>query len=575
MQGTRPTLFLILALTIGTSGCAGPELRKVYTEHLGQLTGTLHNPSQAIGITGTDLGASFLEPASDKLIFLFGDSWTRNGERWDQDSAAWASPPGFPWILPERNKLPRIRWFGSGQFTQVKVSGALTIEHGGMNVPVEGLPLIGRIFIFFSTGWDDGLKRYCCSALAHTDQLSPDFDRLVLDRVVITDKFVNISAFVEGETVWLFGSGPYRHSSVYLARVHQSQIADRNSWQYYRGMIGGNPDFQPGEKMAAPIVDSTCVGELSVRKHPELGYLMLYNCLDETSKWHGINLHRADEPWGVWDSAITIFDPAPPVDKGYGYFIHQKASVVGYDDGLAEPGLHPEKIPSDKCPGFGWREECWGGEYGPYLVPQWFATTQDGGYSIVYTLSSWVPYQVHLMRTVLAKRGDSKPKPQASRTNKLPPASIINGDFGGRGNCHLGGWHGLGDSFGVFKGKDGRCWMTTFTSAKGDNAQGALFQDFTVDSSTKALRFVVHGGEATVRLHRGVEVVRETRGRSGYEPRNEGSIEEDIRVCWQLSEYDGETLRVAIFDGKVDRWGFIGVTDFEFLTKTCDQPPAG
>jgi hypothetical protein len=49
---------------------------------------------------------------------------------------------------------------------------------------------------------------------------------------------------------------------------------------------------------------------------------------------------------------------------------------------------------------------------------------------------------------------------------------------------------------------------------------GALFQDFTVDAKTKAILFLVRGGDATVRWHRGPEIVRETLGRKGHEPRN-------------------------------------------------------
>ena len=546
---------VLLALCVGLGGCREPRLRKVHSEHLGQLTGTVFNPTRDIGITGTDLGVSFVEPApSRRLIFLFGDSWTTDRQRWDQDSAAWA----FSFIVPDRNRMPRVQWLSGDQFTQIRIPG---IDLGGMNVPVEGLGLNGRIHIFANTGWNEEAGRHCCSVLAHTEGLAPDFDPLVLDHKVPTEKFVNISAFLEGETVWLFGSGLYRKSSVYLARVSPSQIADRQAWQYYRGMNGAVPDFGPGEDTAHAVVPSDCVGELSVRRHPALGYLMLYNCGQEGPAPAGIHLRVADRPWGPWDPPSTIFDPE--ADKGYGYFLHRQLSDVGYDDGLAEPGLHTNvgHPPDPKCHGHGWREECWSGVYGPYLIPQWFTTTGEGGHSILYTLSSWNPYQVHLVRTILAEREDPKPQPPPQRGLDLPPARLQNPGF----TDGINGWQSLGDPFGAFQGSDHRWRMTTFTPQKGDNAMGAIFQDFTVDASTKALRFLVHGGEATVRLHRGVEVVRESRGRSGHEPRNSP----DTVVCWQLDDYAGETLRVAIFDGKTGPWGFIGVTGFEFLKKPC------
>ena len=535
--------------------CPKPLLRKVHTEHLGKLTGTPFNRSSDVGINGTDLGVSFIEPAtSRRLFFLFGDSWTSDPQRWDQDSAAWT----LSFLIPDRNRMPIIHWLAGDQFSAVTIP---TIDRGGMNVPVEGLAIGDKTFIFASTGWNAATEQHCCSALGHTEGLAPEYDTLVLDHKVATDKFVNISGFVEGQTVWLFGSGPYRHIDVFLARVNQSQIANRAAWEYFRGTNSGKPVFQAGEAQAQPLVTARCVGELSVRKHPQLGYLMLYNCGPEGTAPRGIHLRRADNPWGPWDPPITIFDPG--LDRGYGYFMHQKASEVGYDDGLAEPGLH-RNINDPKCSGDGWREECWGGEYGPYLVPQWFTTTPDGGQAIVYTLSSWVPYQVHLMRTILAKADDSRPQPPAQRGQNLPPATLQNPNF----DQGLQGWQSLGDgnTFGVFT-QGGRNRVTTFTAQKGDNALGAIFQDFTVDAATKAIRFLVHGGEGTVRLHRGEEVVRETRGRSGHAARNPPAPE--TIVCWNLGEYAGDTLRIAIFDGKTGPWGFIGATGFEFLKKPC------
>ena len=279
--------------------------------------------------------------------------------------------------------------------------------------------------------------------LAHTPGLALDFDQLIFDEKVVTRKFINISAFIQGDFVWLFGSGPYRKSDVFLARVSPNQIANRSAWQYYRGPDSATP-WGPGEETAQPVVISGCVGELSVRPHPELGYLMLYNCGNEGAAARGIHLRRADNPWGPWDPPINIFDPG--ADRGYGYFMHQKTSEAGYDDGLAEPGLHTNPGDwSNQCPGHGWREECWGGEYGPYLVPQWFTRTEDGGYSIVYTMSSWVPYQVHLMRTVLAGHDDFRPQPPPQRGVGLPPARLVNPNFT-RG---FEGWHSLGDPFGL------------------------------------------------------------------------------------------------------------------------------
>ncbi len=555
---------LTLMLLLQVTGCAGPQLRKVYTEHLGQLTGTDRHVVEQTGVTGTDLGVSFVDPGdSHHLLFLFGDSWARIYQRTSQDSAAWVHR--LP--LPNKQYVPKINWFTAmGEFIPVKIPH---VNLGGMNVPVEGLNIGDKTYIFATTGWNDSRQRHCCSVLSHTEGAWPqELERIVLDHSIPSDKFINISAFVQDDTVWIFGSGAFRQSSVYLAKASPSQLFDRTSWQYYRGMRGSHPEFGADEISAQPLIDARCVGELSVRRHPELGYLMLYNCNVNGSQSHGVYLGRAGHPWGPWDAPINIFNP--DVDEGYGIFLHQKVSHVGFDDGLAEPGLHHVCMDcpchADKPVGheFGWREECWGGVYGPYLVPEWFSTTSDGFYSIVYTLSSWVPYQVHLVRTVLSERNDQTPQAlHDSFTTHTPGSQLVNPGF----SDDLHGWQSQGDRFDVFQDHEGRSRLTTYTREKGGEATGTLFQDFTVDgSTTKALGFWVHGGDASVRLYRGVDIVRETRGRSGHEPRRSP----ETKVCWQLNEYAGETLRVAVFDDKKEDWGFIGVGSFQFLT-TCSQ----
>jgi len=552
-----------------------PLLRKVQTDHLGQLTGTMLNSGKTIGMTGTDLGVSFPDPAHvNQIIFLFGDTLTTAVQPGGPDSTAVASAIN----VPERLKMPVLAWFQGGlahpgAFTPVSIPN---VRLDAMEVPVEGVVANGKIYIFASTEWgpdpqDPKKRRHLKSALAHTRGTIFEPDQLTLDHVMDSNKFINISAFNEGGTIWIFGSGPYRQSSVYVAKVPESQLGDRSRWVYFQRTFDGVPQFGPDEESAVPIVISNCVGELSVRKHPELGYLMLYNCdRNDGLVPRGIHLRRADHPWGPWDAPISIFDPWR--DHGFGHFIHRKIGgglgEVAYDDGLAEPGLH-RHFRDDNCDQdeqIGWRERCWGDPYGPYLVPQWFSRTPDGGYGIVYTLSSFVPYQVHLMRTILAKGDDPKPQPTPTPGQNLPPAKLTNGDFGGVGECTLAGWRSLGDALRIFKGGDGRCRVTTFTVTKGDDATGAIAQEFTVDANTKALRFKVHGGQATVRLQKDFEVLRETRGRSGHEPTN--SPETD--VCWDISDYAGEVLTIAIFDDKKGPWGFIGATGFEFLKTPCN-----
>jgi hypothetical protein len=56
----------------------------------------------------------------------------------------------------------------------------------------------------------------------------------------------------------------------------------------------------------------------------------------------------------------------------------------------------------DKSDGLGDpnRAEEWGGEYGPYIMSR-YTSGADGHCRIYYTMSTWNPYQVMVMRSGL------------------------------------------------------------------------------------------------------------------------------------------------------------------------------
>lgn len=505
-----------------------PPLQKVYTEHLGRLDDTTLNPLADVGLVGHDLGISF--ERDGKLIFLFGDSLAINPAYTNGDSVAWTDASINPLIS---DVMPKLEWFleAPGQFLPVRIPGA-NLE-AAMNTPVDGVPIGSATYIFAATGWNGNIGphgSYTLSALAHTEGLA--FDSLVRDYVTASDKFLNVSVVKDDNTLWIFGSGTYRASAVYLAKVGATRVTDRNAWSYFSGYQQGKPVFKTSEASATPLVSVGCVGELSVRRHEGLGYLMAYNC----DSPRGVNLRFANQPAGPWSNPTTIF--APYADRGYGYFMHQKESAVGYDDGLSDPG----------------GEDYWGGEYGPYLIPRWMTEESPGVYSIVYTLSSWNPYRSHLMRTIVAAPGvyASPPPP---RGTDLPPAALVNGDFA---TGDLTGWQTTGDPFVVYQGPDGQWRLTT-----GVAAEGEAWQDFSVDAKTHELRFAVSGGDAAsvklLLLREGeiVATVRTSRGRR--------SDTQATTVRWLLDDLHGETVRLLIEDHSTDPWGYVTTTGFSFV----------
>jgi hypothetical protein len=494
----------------------------LWTERLGQLVGTTRSP-YGQGIRGTDLGVTF--PRNGKQVILFGDSWTTDGAEWDIDSVAYADPQ-----YPTDGYLPHVTWHTrpGGRFLPLGVPG---VALGGMNVPVDGFAVGATTYVFFSTGYDWGNPaKHTHSVLAHTTGFN--FATMTLDHMELSTKFININVIIAGDNAYLFGSGHYRKSAIYLARAPLATITDRSSWEYYQSGSGDAATFGPHESSAAVLVNTSDVGEFSVRKHPKANlYFMTYQTGGIVGVPRGVHLRTATSPAGPWSAPVRIWNPDT---HGYTYFMHAASNIVGYDDGLSEPG----------------RENEWGGEYGPYFVPEWFDApgTPEGAYSLVYLLSSWNPYTVHLIRTVLGPPGLAS---QPVKGVGLPWPTLTNGNFADG----LTGWSASGHTFRTFS-KDGLSWVTTFTENEGDNAIGQLWQDFTVNDSVNELRFRVHGGHAAVKLIHDGNLVFATRGRD--------TNDSNTQVRWKLADYRGETVRLVIDDDTVGSWGFISASGFTF-----------
>lgn len=491
-----------------------PQWRWLATEHLGCLTPRAE--LAAVGLAGTDLGVSF--PCGDRLMFLFGDSWTLDQKERDADAAAW-----LPLSPPASDAPPPLRWFTrkGGRFAIVAPAGT---QLGGMNVPVEGITIGDRTFVFFDDGWHAGKGRHSHSICAVAK--GKDLEQLELRHRAATGKFVNVSIASEGDTLWIFGTGHYRKSSVFLARVAAAELDNRDAWRYW-------PDFGPDEAAARPIVHSDCIGELSVRRLPG-SPLWWMTC--NAALPRGIHLRTAAAPTGPWSDPIVVFDPSR--DRGYGHTMHQKFSSVGYDDGLSEPG----------------RDEEWAGEYGPYLVPEWCSSPSPGVMQLVYTLSTWNPYAVRLLRSTVCT-GDAvwqpQPAPAPAPANVKLPKNL------GFEKGKTTGWKQDGDEFVTGQRPDGIWFVCSWVAPRADAVQGRLWQEFTVSETARELRGVVWGGSEAVQLLLDDEVVRCTRGRR--------TNDVQVPIRWRLDEFRGKRVRLEIVDRSTAGWGFVSVSGLELI----------
>jgi hypothetical protein len=194
-------------------------------------------------------------------------------------------------------------------------------------------------------------------------------------------KFINVSFWSVGGWLHIFGSGEYRKSSVCLARVKPADIRERSKLQYFGGADpDGRPRWSPSEAAAVPLFRHDVVGEFSVAYlEPINRYVMLYN----SGEPRGVTMRSADAPWGPWSNGTVIFEPWR--DNGYGHFMHISAKFKEKSDTLSDPK----------------REDEWGGEYGPYQLAE-MSTGGRGRTAVYFTMSTWNPYAVVLMRVRLA-----------------------------------------------------------------------------------------------------------------------------------------------------------------------------
>jgi len=394
--GRRILLVLILTGLCGSLLCAEEHGFPTYlpgtTKKVSQLTGdfdkqrdqpTLSRTFERFGVAGTDLG----DPVEHKgrLYFFFGDTPAieiRDGRpvmkpkdrRFMRDPVAYTTSAD-----PQKIELVFLV-DEDGEWRPVTVPGISQLE---FEVPAGGISVGGNMYIVCTTDHTQE-KTIGRSVLAVSEDDGYTFEYLY---DLSTEKFLNVSmaevspSEVHGlpepvDTVLIWGSGEYRKSDPYLACVPSGKIRDRTAIRYFAGLAeSGKPIWRESEADAAPVFEHRQIGEFSVVWCEQLQHwLMLYNC----GKPRGIVLRCARKPWGPWSDIQVIFTGAR---DGYGKFIHSPLSRGGKGDGLSDPG----------------REKVWGGGYAPYMLKRYFSGDAQRC-TIYFTLSTWNPYQVVIMR---------------------------------------------------------------------------------------------------------------------------------------------------------------------------------
>jgi hypothetical protein len=337
---------------------------------------TLNQTGILYGWPRIDLGSPFTH--NGKTYILFGDVDTIN-----VDPIAYSEDTN----LEDGLSLTFLQ-NANGSGRPVQIPG---VSLGGLEVPMEGVSANGNMYIYATTGHAPPVimgRSVVAVSYNNGYNFTYLYDLSVSNFINVSIVKVNSSEWPgvpnpQGEGLVMFGSGKYRESNVKLAFQPAAQISSKSSIRYFTGLDGdGNPQWGTNEADAIDLFDQPCVGELSVSYNKFIRrWIMLYN---DFTFYRGINMRTAKNPWGPWSAPQTIFNPWS--DHGYCYFMHITWDVQNCDDNYdAISGPYVS-----------------GGEYGPYQFED-FATGNACQTTIYFTMSTWNPYTVELMKATLQK----------------------------------------------------------------------------------------------------------------------------------------------------------------------------
>ena len=253
---------------------------------------------------------------------------------------------------------------------------------GDFEVPSGGFAANGSIYIFYTTvvsSSDVTMKAsYLAKWVAPATTSIPAYQILyaIDERFdaagALGGDFVNISAQVEGDYVYLFGTGAYRASPIQLARKKLAELDAPGGFERFDAASA-----TWGTTAGAPIITPAGYGETSVRYFANLDrWVVLAEELLPGS--NRIVARFADHPEGPWSAGMIVHDMADP------QFLAASCCT-----------------PDDNCNGTQFLDCDRTGFYGSYLLP----SAHDDGttFELSYTLSSFAPYNVALFTATFSR----------------------------------------------------------------------------------------------------------------------------------------------------------------------------
>lgn len=265
---------------------------------------------------------------------------------------------------------------------------------GTFEVPSGAFAYGGNMYIFYTGGPDFSMKPVNMTVSYLAKWESPSSDKqphyqilYMIDELnggLMGGHFINVAPVVNEDDgyLYLFGSGSYRRSAVYLARKLLKSLSQPGGFEYFNG----SGKWSSEGTMAVPVAEENSVGELSARHYKRIGtWLLMYAVKGQ------VVLRAARRPDGPWSQAVIVHSMR---DENF-----REHYCCG--EGPCE-GKH--MIHFDKA-----------GTYAPYLLPVISPPEKDGTIRINYLLSTWNPYNTVLMSADIRISDNKQVRPPLSQ----------------------------------------------------------------------------------------------------------------------------------------------------------------
>lgn len=363
----------------------------------GERAPTLSSSLSTAGVRGTDLGVRV--DHAGRSFLLFGDThWAARPWLATRDAIAEVLPdagPDAPGLLAPG--LPGVRFHGSPLKVVGRRAGRVTMRE--YDVPLDGFSHGGRLYAFFTSDHFRGHRVMGRSVLARAVGqdlvIDPSARRSPVRFEAVgtfsARHFVNVSVQLrpaaavpgcggDGEVLLVWGSGPYRASDPRLAVLDQPALAALAAGEAPAPRYWAGSGWSDAEDDAAPLFGPAALGELSVRWVAAAGrYVLLTTSAPEEPIGPSVVLRTATAPQGPWSPRLRLLDwvrTGMSTDPNTRFIKASAADDVG-----------------DRV--FRAQARRTGAAYAPYLFD---ASVEGDDLVLRYTLSTWNPYQVVLMR---------------------------------------------------------------------------------------------------------------------------------------------------------------------------------